>query len=63
MIGTLQDTIGNLIVFVYLGCLIWLWRRPARGRLMPRPADVSQGNDQPDALRNEQHKKPGRMAN
>ena len=36
MIGTIWDTLLNLIVFLYLGWLLYLWTRPARGELMPR---------------------------
>jgi hypothetical protein len=35
MIGTWRDTILNLVVFVYVGWLIRLWLRPARGPLVP----------------------------
>jgi hypothetical protein len=48
MIGTLQDTIGNLIVFIYIGCLIWLWRRPAKGSLMPSPGPTDAGDSEPE---------------
>jgi len=34
MIGTWRDTILNLVVFAYVGWLVWLWLRPARGPLM-----------------------------
>jgi hypothetical protein len=48
MIGSLQDTIGNTIVFVYVGWLIWLWGKPAKGDLMPLPAYMTGGDNQDD---------------
>jgi hypothetical protein len=46
VIGTWRDTLLNLVVFAYLGWLVWLWLRPARGPLVrneapPRAADRS----------------------
>jgi hypothetical protein len=33
MIGTWRDTLLNVVVFAYVGWLIWLWLRPPRGSL------------------------------
>jgi hypothetical protein len=44
MIGTWRDTLLNLVVFAYVGWLVWLWLRPARGPLMP-PQAIGRARD------------------
>ena len=39
MIGTWRDTLLNVVVFVYVAWLVWLWLKPAHGPLMPSEAD------------------------
>ena len=49
MIGTWRDTLLNLVVFAYVGWLIWLWLRPERGPLVPGEAPPEASDRAPAA--------------